>query len=416
MATVYIFGAGASYAYTTSPVGVQPPLARGFFQTYKALSISEDFEVRVGDIVNYVRDYYSIAPTDFDSFDADAEQFMTRLDSRLREHAAKLSNKNMKAEEWANLVVLVKAYDQMIFLFAHILNEIQNGPLCRQYAQLVAQCSPLDTLVTFNWDTLLDQAIFADPRWFPDTGYGVIFRSILDEDWREPCSQESELTYLKLHGSTNWLVNYITYDLQTGERIMITPRPRPGFASIAADFNLRRRLNGEVTIRPEVHEVHRGSSPPPRPGEPEAQPCCFVQAAKPFRTYADRYRDGYGLFSYFFPPNEPEHDVPLMPLIVPPTKIKFYDEFAHILDPLWEAAVDACIRADKIVIIGYSLPQTDERARQLLRSAMKAGDPEIRIVNPNPEPVITQLTDELGFNRHKVIAIAETFDEYLDLE
>ncbi|MBA7578018.1 hypothetical protein ES708_19874 [subsurface metagenome] len=50
--TVYILGAGASYAYDQSPTGVRPPLARGFFQAYKDLPISEDLDVRVGDLIN----------------------------------------------------------------------------------------------------------------------------------------------------------------------------------------------------------------------------------------------------------------------------------------------------------------------------------------------------------------------------
>lgn len=417
MPTVYLFGAGASHAYADSPTGIRPPLAREFFRTYHTLPISEDLDVRVGDIVNYVRDNYGITPTDFDSFDAHAEQFMTRLHNRICEFAARLPAKNMEcAELLGEFMVHVKTYDQMIFLFAHILNEIQNGPLCTQYAHLVARCSPSDTLVTFNWDTLLDQALFTDPRWSPDTGYGVTFRRILDEDWREPCSQESELTYLKLHGSTNWLVNYISYSLQTGERIMVTPRPKPGTTSIALDFNLERRPTGEVVMRPVVHEVQRGYSPPPKPGEPEAQPCCFVQARKPFRTYANRYRGGYRPFSCFFPPNDPDHDIPLMPLIVPPTKVKLYEEFGHIIDPLWEAASNACVRAERVVIIGYSLPQTDERARQLLRSAAIAGNPEIHIVNPSAESLIKQLTDEVGFQRRRVLWVADTFDDYLGME
>jgi hypothetical protein len=52
--TVYIFGADASYAYDQPPTEIRPPLAHGFFRAYMDLPISEDLDVRVGDLVNHV--------------------------------------------------------------------------------------------------------------------------------------------------------------------------------------------------------------------------------------------------------------------------------------------------------------------------------------------------------------------------
>ena len=80
MDTIYLLGAGASHSYSESPTGVRPPVASGFFEAYSALDISEDFGVRVGAIVNHVRDTYGIMPEAFDSFDQDIELFMTHFD------------------------------------------------------------------------------------------------------------------------------------------------------------------------------------------------------------------------------------------------------------------------------------------------------------------------------------------------
>ena len=85
--TVYLLGAGASHSYGESPTGVRPPLARGFFESYSALAIAEDLEVRVGSTVNHVRDTYGLPPEGFGLFEQDIEQFMTHLDIQVRELA-----------------------------------------------------------------------------------------------------------------------------------------------------------------------------------------------------------------------------------------------------------------------------------------------------------------------------------------
>ena len=89
--TIYVFGAGASHAYDQSPTSVLPPLAKDFFQAYSQLEISADFEVRVGAVVNYVRDIFGIPQEDFGNFDQNIEQFMTQLDLQTRFLATKMA-------------------------------------------------------------------------------------------------------------------------------------------------------------------------------------------------------------------------------------------------------------------------------------------------------------------------------------
>ena len=237
MTTAYVLGAGASHAYEVSPTGVRPPFARGFFSAYHNLAISKDFEARVGDIVNHVRDVYGLPPERFGEFDQDVEQFMTHLDIQLRQMAHMRARGESEAAAFGQFAQSSKAYDQMIFLIAHVLNEIQNGPISDPYTRLVHASDASDAFITFNWDTLLDRALLESGRWTPDTGYGVLFESLLDETWREPRATESEPKLLKLHGSTNWLVNYVSRTLDTGERAMTTIRDKPGYATIVWEPN-----------------------------------------------------------------------------------------------------------------------------------------------------------------------------------
>ncbi len=417
MNTTYILGAGASHSYVDSYSGVRPPLANAFFSTFTQLPISEDFEVRIGDIINYVRDCHGIPWERFGTFDMNAEAFMTELDEKIRFLAEKARAEQLDDQERGNFYTWVKAYDQMIFLFAHVLNETQNGPVSRQYSKLTSMCGEGDTLITFNWDTLLDRALHDSTTWIPDTGYRVNFRSILDIDWRPPSHQVSTVQLLKLHGSTNWLVDYVTRHMTTGERVMVTGQPTPGRTIISADpgFSV---YEGMLKIDWELHERQWGHQPILGPKEPSATPCCFLRAPRPFRAYRSRYRSGYQDFCYFFPPNDPTDDIPMMPLIVPPTGFKLYDEFKHVLDPLWEEAKTRIAGSDRIVVIGYSFPPTDHRVIDLLRplASLGADAPRIQVVNPSPEAICQRITHEIGLKSEYVQVVAHSFDDYLKLE
>lgn len=70
--------------------------------------------------------------------------------------------------------------------------------------------------------------------------------------------------------------------------------------------------------------------------------------------------------------------------IIPPEWHKTYDQGAFAA--LWKQASAAIHRADRLVIIGYSLPQTDLHSTALFRTSIKkAGLKSLVIVNPDPE-------------------------------
>ena len=404
MTTVYIFGAGASHSYNQSPSGIRPPLARGFFETFHQLDISADPEVRIGDIVNHLRDVYGLDVADFLAFNQDIEQFMTHLDIQLK-FLADLQARDIiqSSETLAQFYQSVRAYDQMLFMIAHVLNEIQNGPVSDAYNSLVGGSDASDTFITFNWDTLLDRAIYETGSWVPDKGYGVRFLRILDRGWREPAETTSTMQLLKLHGSTNWLVNYVTYRLDTGERVMIDAPVGVGRPpnSDALEIDMRGQ-------RPDAG-VSRHI---PGAADPAASPICVVDPREYYTAYKDRWRTGYRPFSYFFPPDHPDTGVPLMPLIVAPVLFKMYEEFSHVLDPIWEKAHQAVSEAERIVIVGYSFPRTDFRAIDLLRQALATEPyPEVTVVNPDADAVRQRL-GSLGFPSSKVRPLNIDFTEF----
>jgi hypothetical protein len=62
--------------------------------------------------------------------------------------------------------------------------------------------------------------------------------------------------------------------------------------------------------------------------------------------------------------------VPSSPLLITPVRQKRYDLFQSKIESLWQQSEAELRTAEKIVIIGYSFPQTDIRPLKLLRGAL----------------------------------------------
>jgi hypothetical protein len=104
------------------------------------------------------------------------------------------------------------------------------------------------------------------------------------------------------------------------------------------------------------------------------------------------------MFCYDFPPNHPEfpNNGWLYPMIVPPSRVKYYDDLPDLLPVLWQKAADRMRRADEVVIIGYSFPATDQMSWDLLDEATRWGRIRVTLVDPYPESVAQRLTSRLG--------------------
>lgn len=183
------------------------------------------------------------------------------------------------------------------------------------------------SVVTFNYDDVLDQALWevyrvtsihdVRPYWHPDGGYGFFCRpsSACIADSLVVMDRPRSLM-LKLHGSINW-------------------RPRLG----------------ETTPRGPAGLVHHEKWFPPPPG---------------IDHVADRIEAHM----------EPE------PFIVPPVLVKSELTTHPVLRVVWELAHHALVSAKTIVFIGYSLPQTDLAARALFAETLtRSPRPDVSVVN-----------------------------------
>jgi hypothetical protein len=359
MARVFIFGAGASACYRNGYTEEKPPLQSNFWETAFGSEANATMQVRRGSIYNYL--------SDADLYDEKGREKMTVEGVMTKVHEdiiAAFGSGLGSGETWQEGIhmpitpfSLAQVYQDLVLLCAQTVNNLSCGDPCQNYGALVASLQPDDTLITFNWDTLLDRALWDSGHWQPDTGYGIAFGYVLDGKWRRTPRKvkKSRLRLFKLHGSTNWLIPYTAWDFRDGCRKMI--------------------------FRPETEHV----------------PVCYFRCESDLPSYQELYTP-QGMFCYGFPPNHPEFEAHgcLYPMIVPPSRTKYYSDLPDVLPVLWQEAWERMRRADEIVIIGYSFPETDLMSWELMEEATKWGKIRVTIVDPFPDAVVKRLKDRLG--------------------
>jgi len=388
---VYLLGAGASKAYEESKTKVKLPLANDFFNTFNNLDISTNGWVLIGDLLNYVSDKKGISVLEFSSYKEDIEV----LHSEIQEDYLNAIKKGDNPE----IIKYSKAYSQLVFLFCSVINEIQNGEESEFHKNLVLGLNNDDSIITFNWDTLIDKSLRNNTCWIPEDGYYLKPNMVYRDKWGRMNKKGSNNFLLKLHGSTNWISSYIQYNFQSKK----------------IDFH------------------HEGA---------EDLLYIYESTKKPYACYDGRFMSGYEDFSMgYYPPNIPHKEykqeilkdhigfqitprsginpkgksssqgMVSMPIIIPPVKNKSYDFYGNLFPTLWKKAEDVLAEADTIYILGYSFPVTDLPSIDLFKKAFNRRNtiPNIVIINPYPEEIAHKFMFEFGIPKNKL----KVYSEYI---
>lgn len=400
MSKVILLGAGASKSYAKSNTGVRMPVAMDFFETFRKLNTSTNPWVLIGSILNYIVKYRKISLENFEEFNDDIEILHSEIQAKL--YDVLKGNKSIFADP--NSLTYLKAYNELIYLFVSVINEIQNGSVSESHINLAKQIKPDDSIITFNWDTLMDRALNQNTSWSTDKGYFKSPKMIYRDKWVTPDSDSQKNDYpiiLKLHGSSNWLSSHTFPE------------------------------DGKLKLMQET---------------PEDDFFVFESNIVPYSCHAGKYMEGYEDFSYgYYPPNLPlrgkeapegmvfikarlksplipegkasSNGLVSMPLIIPPVQKKEYDQFGNLFNSLWEEAEKRLIEANEIFIIGYSFPRTDYRSSELFKSAFtKRKDmPRVIIINPSPESIEERFLYEFGITKNKLEVRKEYFNEKTQL-
>lgn len=308
--TVYVLGAGFTKAFLPDA-----PLLRDY---YDIEQLAEKFER-----FPYSSRLIDLERNRFRDGRIDIERLLTRLDSKMPY--------DFERGVTTELSLLRTA---VLDMFNDRLNTAKQGFQHRDDLLAFARhcvCARI-TCITFNYDDLLDQALWEvagtdvvseSPYWHPDGGYGFYCRPsrFLVEDSEGRVMDTTSMELLKLHGSINWRV--------------------------------RRGHLAPYTVDTIVH--HEDWLPlEEQPGQP-----------------------GNAAIEDHLQPE---------PFMVPPVLAKTDHWDQPILRLVWNKALIALREAREVVFVGYSFPATDFAADVLFREALaEAPDhpspANIRVVN-----------------------------------
>lgn len=384
--TTYLLGAGINRS-VKGRNGLSPPLARDFFQqALRHPRISEEHTIgQIVPLFDFIYKYWHLNQNDLKDKDFDLEECFTLLELQRRD-AARLQDQDAFASasrlEWL-LTQLLLDFMSEIELWFFESSEFQSFG-----SHLFIERA---SVITFNYDTLLESAIEAaspprpnavkslysdypmddvirdvdinySPReWNPYIAYKVRFDEValltpgitrMVEGTRYYGHSQNQLelpAFLKMHGSLGWFFH-------SGYRIDGVP------------------LEGEAASRVGRSVLRRGTH---RMGVPNID-----------------YTDGEIL----------------LPLIITPVLNKPYDQHPVLLD-IWEQARTELLQCKRLFIGGYSFPPTDFNVRRLLREVFSENTlEELCIINPNTANV--QVAKDLC-NYKKPVMVCKDLNEFL---
>jgi hypothetical protein len=321
--SVYVLGAGFSHNFNRDMF----PLVRNFLKTAKAnfRYVPEQQHTELAFLI------YKYFHNDESS---DIERVLSFLSTPSLEH------RTTRREHRSIL------YDELVEIIVGVLSdasksEAESQEVRKTYDRFAAHLSSKETtVITFNYDLLIDNLLMQTGQWHRYDGYGVNIPMVDDAMptprhtfIRQPTPRLTlaNVSLLKLHGSINWGTPTIhdhtetIYQIPVGEGISMD------------DFVVQTDLGSPFTL-------------------------------------------------YF------------KPVIIPPILDKTFWLRHPAFKVLWNMAMEAIDDADSITFIGYSLPVTDFMAEFMFRQAinLRSSETRILVVDPNASGLRQRYLDIFG--------------------
>ncbi len=356
---VFILGAGSSAAFQ-GPKGNCPTISDFFIRAARIGLLDKYKEQTMSrPLFDFVRQEFGVRKADLCRVPINIESVVTRIEKSI-EYFDTDGKYTIRGQARRNKksVRLYGMRLQATTFIGHVLLELTHNSLSPLHVKLADQLTDSDTVISFNYDLLMDYALEHTQKWFPYSGYRIAFKQVIDHDKFLPplITARLGIPYLKLHGSLNWLYGISPYRI-----IFNVPAPT------GEDLFLLRSINHEIIAGP------------------------MDIAGKHEYTENNIYYD-------------------LHSLIIAPREDKPYSSIARALLNLWDIAANAMKVADELVLIGYSIPESDTKSRELLQQAKK-GHPVVSLVDINPNPVIERLESLLSY---KPSFVYNSFQDYIN--
>lgn len=236
MNTVYILGAGASHdlnfrisnldagygTYTHNDFSVEGPLSSGYFYYFNQIlktvksSVSICPDVKANEkLLGYICNKHNInkaglldvkdisKKVNIETLYINIESAIDKIESERGGNPHDLSL--LQDQEFIDLFMLCNDLKSYIFNTLSFIGYYCISKFHRTFAEHVVNTG--GDVISFNWDTLLDEAMFNTKRWSYETGYGLEFEKVIykTKNDRETVSVfKTNNNILKPHGSINW--------------------------------------------------------------------------------------------------------------------------------------------------------------------------------------------------------------------
>lgn len=199
-----VIGAGASRGASTSQGRTcQPPLNADFFTQLQRITTTKHRTVIEGVIADAVGLFGA-------NFTLTMEEYFTQLEAMARMSRFAPAGSTSSSDETSD------RRDRLMQALAAVLEESTDvtkkaAQVCTRHEALVGWLEPRDTVVSFNYDCVMDHALrrSASGKWAAAIGYGFPRSSTVtgSEHWDAadaPSELKNTIELLKLHGSLNW--------------------------------------------------------------------------------------------------------------------------------------------------------------------------------------------------------------------
>lgn len=209
--TVFVFGAGATRgaSFVKEKDGAcHPPLDGDFYSQLQRLD-RQKHGLIVGNVIEDTVNFFGV------NFTVTLESVFTSLEQSVRLIKLVGDSPKHKLRDLQQMKIHLLQAIAAVFEASMLEPEAKREPkLCSYHVNVIEEMRETDTIISYNYDCLIDQTLknVGDRKWNPRYGYGFNLGSrgrnlTGDEYWSpgKPAAREHTLTVLKLHGSLHFL-------------------------------------------------------------------------------------------------------------------------------------------------------------------------------------------------------------------
>lgn len=348
---VYILGAGSSIGHSE---GAFPTINDFFARAYPFIKNGDEFST----LALYIKENFAKDMLDEDCR-LNIEDVLTHIEIEIERNPS-IQGDNLRRQ----LLGIIDA--TLRRLEAEYKLSGKRGEY-HDFAGQISDRDNRDSIITFNWDLLLDNALGREP----------ILKGVLIEETRG---------LLKEH---YW--NFISHFSGYGEQLV-------DGIQIKSPYRFWDKEGQHLKLHGSIDWFY-----------------CSNEGCRCFEKLFPIYGEDNRLY------NCGECHGKLEMLIIPPVLNKVYGKYP-VINRMWNFAAKEISHADELIIWGYSLPATDFYASWLLRQARKGPLRKLAIINPdvvskNGERLKREFVDKFyNLYRGKVpeneILLFESFEDY----